>query len=459
MARTVRFAERLSDIDALLWMLEADPYLRSGITVVIELDRSPGQPRLEERMERASRTLARLRQRAVGGPGGWLLPRWEEDPSFDVGYHVRAQGLPGGRRHGLDGVLEVAEPLVVDGFDPARPPWRMVLVEGLAGGRAALVVRLHHSISDGVGLIRLALALFDFERDAATAAPLPLPPATTVSEWQRALSEVDHELRRGLSLLRRAVPELAGAMVALGQGGTQAVPLAGALADFLEGRAAPRSPILRGRSMGVRLAALSFPLDDWRQAGKRLGGTINDVFLAGVAGGMEHYHRRHGSRPATLRVGLAINVRSEDSADVVGNLFAPVAVEVPLREGPAARVAEIHRRVGEQRDGLQPGLIAATAYGMRRLPPGALVPLVRQMVGSVDLAASNVPGSPDPLYLEGARVLGMIPFGPRVGLPLNLTLLSLEQTLHLGVNLDPAAVPDHDVLIESLRQGFEELTA
>jgi hypothetical protein len=79
------------------------------------------------------------------------------------------------------------------------------------------------------------------------------------------------------------------------------------------------------------------------------------------------------------------------------------------------------------------------------------------MVKAVDFTTSNVPGAPFPVYLAGARMLAQYPFGPLAGAALNITLLSYENDLNIGVNSDPAAVPDPDVLLHHLHHGFEEI--
>ena len=119
--------------------------------------------RFRDKVDRASRAIPRLRQRVVGNPYSLAPPRWEVDPNFDLGYHLRSvnAGGAGGERE----VLDLAQWVGMQGFDRARPLWEMYLVDGMADGRSALIQKLHHAITDGVGSIQIALTLFDLERD------------------------------------------------------------------------------------------------------------------------------------------------------------------------------------------------------------------------------------------------------------------------------------------------------
>ncbi|HLH29528.1 MAG TPA: wax ester/triacylglycerol synthase domain-containing protein, partial [Acidimicrobiales bacterium] len=174
MARQMRFEQRMSESDALMWRNEKDPMLRTTVIATAVLDTTPDRQRLLDRLERASRQIPRLRQRVVHSPLSAAPPRWEVDPHFDLRYHVRWCRAAGGGD--VTELFRLAEPMAMQGFDRARPLWELLVVEGLADGQAGTALKLHHSISDGVGLVQLAMSLFDLERDP-TEDPGPLPPA------------------------------------------------------------------------------------------------------------------------------------------------------------------------------------------------------------------------------------------------------------------------------------------
>src|SRR5262245_52739201 len=133
MAEPIRFEDRMSDSDALMWNIEKDPLLRSTIAVVWLLDREPGRARFEEKIERATRTIPRLRQHVVSNPASIAPPRWEADPAFDLRYHVRWLRAPGGGE--LRDVLDFTAPVVMAGFDRARPLWELYVLSDMAQGR------------------------------------------------------------------------------------------------------------------------------------------------------------------------------------------------------------------------------------------------------------------------------------------------------------------------------------
>ncbi len=202
MADELRYEHRMSDADALMWTIEKDPLLRSTITAVSLLDGAPDSARVVDKLERASRVVPRLRQRVVGNPYSLAPPRWEFDPHFDLGYHVRTVRAPGSGT--IDDVLELAQWIGMQGFDRARPLWEFFVVEGVDGG-GALIQKLHHSITDGVGSIKIALAVFDLEREPTDQAPLPpAPPVDVLGPWARLGDGIAHVGRRQLGILRRS---------------------------------------------------------------------------------------------------------------------------------------------------------------------------------------------------------------------------------------------------------------
>src|SRR5438309_2894009 len=204
--RPLRFERRMSDAEALMWTIEKDPALRSSFLQLTLLDRVPDFTRFRRRMERAVRVLPRLGQRVVTPPARFAPPEWADDPSFDLDFHVRrlAVPAPGSQRQ----LLDLAAVLYEDAFDRARPLWNITVVEGLEGGGAALLVKMHHTITDGVGGVRLSMQFIDVARDAPDPDPLEIPPSAPPDErgfLQTAAEAASHNLRRQLGIAQRAV--------------------------------------------------------------------------------------------------------------------------------------------------------------------------------------------------------------------------------------------------------------
>jgi WS/DGAT/MGAT family acyltransferase len=412
-----------------------------------------------EVFDRASREIVRLRQHVVAPPWPVFLPSWIVDPDFDLARHLRFERLPARAtfRHLLDAVQrEMAEPL-----DPARPLWETVIYEGLPRGRAGLLFRMSHAVTDGVGAVRLFGALFDTEAEPTrrTLPPPPIPEDVTPGELQRA------ELARLPAVLLDAAGAVAAgaAKFALRSamdprrtiGSTEAYVQS--LRRVLGAQAKP-SPLLAGRSLERRLVALDVPLETMKRAGRVAGGSLNDAYLAAVAGALRLYHEALGASVESLPVAIPVNLRrEEDPAE--GNYFGAVVIAAPLDIAePAARIARVRELVqaGRAEPAIgAPGLLSPV---LARLPEAVRAALA-ESAPKPDVQASNVPASPVPIYVAGSRVERAWAFGPVPGAGAMLTLQSLAGTCHIGVNLDAAAFTDPAKFADCLGRGFAEVLA
>jgi WS/DGAT/MGAT family acyltransferase len=458
----MQYETRMSDSDALMWNIEKDPILRSTITAVAVLDRRPDRAALLDRLERGTRLIPRMRQRVVGNPYSIAPPRWEVDPHFDLRYHVRFMHAGGDGT--LRDVLDIAEPIGMQGFDRARPLWEFVIVEGLEGDRAAIIQKVHHAITDGVGGMQMVMTMIDLEREPAPTEEEmpPAPAAEAMGPLRRTFDAFGHVRRRNLGIARRAGGNLAAAASTAASHPTAVVAglgaTVGSVGRLLAPTPNPLSPIMTGRSLSFRFQTLTFSLPDLKAAARGAGGTLNDAFVAAVAGGLHRYHQRHGTEIDALRMTMPINIRTEGTEDVAGNQFVPARFTVPVAvEDPAEHMQRIHELVDQQRREPANALVEPLAIVLNRLPTTAVTALFGSMIKGSDFTTSNVPGAPIPIYIAGARVEAMIPFGPLVGVAVNVTLLSNLDEVHVGINSDMAAVPDPDVLLDCLQESFEAI--
>jgi len=456
----MRFEDRMSDADALMWTIEKDPALRSTITSVFLFDRTIDRDLLWARMDRVSRLVPRLRQRVRANPLSIAPPRWEVDPHFDLGFHLWWLSAPG--KGTMRDLLAVAEPVAMSGFDRARPLWRAVVVEGLAGGRSGLIMKIHHAITDGVGGMQIQMELLDMEPDAAERPVPPAPEVHVMSQPERFVDAIRHERRRQVGILKRSGPGLvSGLFDALShpvEAFEASSELVASMGRVLRPTSHPLSPLMTGRSLSSRFDTLTVPLDQAKRAAHVAGGKLNDAFVGGIARGMYRYHLRHGIDIDELRMAIPINVRHEGDPSVAGNAFVPARVELPIdQDDPVATMQAVHERVEDARHEPANELVGPVSNILNRLPTSAVTALFGSMVKAVDFTASNVPGAPFPVYLAGARMEAQFPFGPLAGAALNITLLSYQNDLNIGVSSDPAAVPDPGVLMECLREGFDDI--
>ncbi|MGV3760409.1 MAG: wax ester/triacylglycerol synthase domain-containing protein, partial [Actinomycetota bacterium] len=283
---------RLSDSDALIWRIEGDPVLRSPIVVVGLLDRPPAPERVRAAMERAVSAIPRLGQRLDPG-APWSKPRWVDDEAFCLDHHLRHVRPV---RGDLQGVLELAAPDAVAAFDPFRPLWRMTVADELDDGRAAFILRFHHTITDGVGGVGLAEDLFGPSRRGRRVEPPPGPPPLPAERPPAA----------ALSGAARLAGELTlgGVRAALDPVGTvrSGARVARSVAKMLAPAREPLSPLLLGRSLDRRLDVLELPLAELRAVARAPGGTVNDVFLAAVGKGVHAYHEQAGEPLEAIRL-------------------------------------------------------------------------------------------------------------------------------------------------------------
>jgi WS/DGAT/MGAT family acyltransferase len=467
MAENLRYENRMSDSDALMWTIEKDPMLRSTITAIALLDRAPDRDRLRDVLRRGARLIPRLTQRVRAHSYSIAPPRWEDDPNFDIDYHLRFIRAP--EPGDLRSVLDVAQPIAMESFDRARPLWEATVVEGLADGGAALIMKVHHTITDGVGSVKLALVLFDLERDPGAEAELPEPPPSPVlGEAGRWIDALSHEQRRLLGILSRSTAELPSAAVGAGRRAVtdpvsaagQVVEVAGSLARLVAPATEPLSPLMTGRSLSAHFDSLSVPMEPAKRAAKAVGGTLNDAFIAATAIGFARYHEEMGAPAEQLRLTMPISVRQDDTADLVGNQFVPARFPIPVRrDDPAGLVAELHDLLLHERQEPSLAFVNPLAGVLRRLPTSISTGVFSSMLKGVDLVITNVPGAPVPLFAAGARVDRLLALAPLTGAAANVALFSYLDDLHIGINMDPAAVTEPDRLVAALHAGWDDVLA
>ncbi|CAN5692605.1 wax ester/triacylglycerol synthase family O-acyltransferase [soil metagenome] len=453
----------MSDVEALMWNLEKDPHLSATFANVTLFDRPLDLDRLRRRMERAALLVPRLRQRVVPAFGRLAPPLWADDPDFDIDFHVRRVALPA--PGSLRQLLDLATVVANDGFDRTRPLWSFVVFDGLAGGRSAMLQKMHHTITDGEGGVRMSEQFIDLAADDPEP-PMPdgLPIGRGVGDRAglvaNATDALAHGLRRQVGVTRRAVGELGRLArqperaMALGAEAARTVP--SVLRQLVVADRA-RSPLWTERSLRRHFSILSVGFDEAKRASKALGGSINDIFVTGVAGGAGAYHRSLGTPVDELRISMPVSTRTDRSAG--GNAFAPARVLVPTGADPVARFAETRSRLDRVKREPALSMAGALACAANLLPTSALVRMTRRQVETVDFAASNVRGAPFALYIAGARMEANHPMGPLGGTAFNLTTMSYDGRLDMGLNTDTGAVTEPDLLHRCIEEAFAELLA
>ena len=453
-------AARMSTRDAgFLYLERPHAPLHIGCVAVAE-----GKLSLRELAARIEARLPRLRryaQRAVPVPFDLAHPSWEDDPAFDVRDHLFRWALPppGGSAE----LREARAALLTRRLDRSRPLWEMHLFEGLDGGRTALLQLVHHCMIDGVAGVQLLEELLDTapgvtDRPSVLPEPLPLPSAS-----RRVGTALGDSLRRQLGA-------------------------AGQLLEVVRKPAAARESVRRLRDAAysaLRLATADVPLLPWNgslgwrrnlaftrlplAAVSRIrsahGGTVNDVVLCVLAGGLHRYLRAcgHPTRGLEVVALVPVSLRRPEESHSLGNrisgMLVPLAVD-PLQELPRlAATRAITERL--KASAAWAGIDALLAV-LDDVPVPLLSGLGRGLRSArlANVVATNVPGPRETRWLCGSRVGELYGIVPIVdGMGLGLAVLSYDGWLHVGLNADAALIPDLEKLEQGVREAFAELAA
>lgn len=446
----------MRDTDAFSWYLENDPGLRTTILAIAWLDEQPDFDVLAARLERAVRLVPRFRQRLIQPPGRMAPPRWV-GTDVDLSLHLRRIESAG--PHTPATVVEFARVEAMTSFDRSRPLWQFTLVENLVGNRAALVMKIHHALTDGIGGTRLALLLFETtsETDPGEHVPLPEEHGGAPSTVGLVRDSLSYDAGRAFGLIRRGLSDAVPTAVHFVRNPlhstSEALATARSIGRFVRPVSDTLSQVMTGRSLDRHLDMVSVDLHDLKRVAGVVGGSLNDVFVASVTGGLRRYHERHGAPVEELRITLPISIRNEDDP-AASNRITLARFKVPVGTAdPAERTHVTGQRCRAARD--EPALLLSDAIAgtLNMFPPR----VVGSMLKHIDILASDVPGLDVPLFLAGAPVSGYYAFGPTTGSAVNVTLFTYCGTCCIGFTIDTAAAPDYDVLMECFREGFEEV--
>jgi WS/DGAT/MGAT family acyltransferase len=455
-------AEELSAADRSSLAAEQGPVNMSvGGVLVFEggpgVTHDPVMQRIEDRLH----LIPRYRQRLQMLAPGVTNPVWVDDEGFAVDWHFRTAVLPAPGTSRQLGALVGRE--MSRRLDRSRPLWEMTLVEGLEGGRVALVPKMHHALVDGVAAVDIGTVLLD-----PTPEPLDIPAPD--GPWEpRPYDRTRHLARLGMTPFVRA-QKLAwdSAQRALAPSPRRAASDLMRATELLTELArtrpgAPMTPLNRGTGPNRSYAMLRVALDDVKAAGKASGGTVNDVILAAVAGMLRRYLIAAGTSVDTSPVALVpVSVRREGEEG--GNRISTVLVDLPVGEAnPLRRVATIHDAMQRIKDSaaVRAGALLVGASGWA--PPLVSSTLARAMSGTraFNIVVSNVPGPQVPFYLNGQRLLEAYPAVPLNPATQGLTVgvLSYAGGVHFGLLADRDLDPDVDAAAGWLRESVDELLA
>jgi WS/DGAT/MGAT family acyltransferase len=329
-------------------------------------------------------------------------------------------------------------------------------VSGLADGRAAIVIKVHHAIADGIGLVLMLAAFTDLEPNPQR--PLD-PPGNVIdfrverpvySPWQRRWFKTKRCTQAFVASPRRHI--------------ASSLAVASSAMRLIWPSRTPLSPVMTGRSGRFCLDTRTVAFHDFKGAGRELGGSLNDTFVTAVVDAIDRYHfelgKREGSRTrlARLRVHMPVDVRAGRTATVAGNQFVPARVTIDVPHGrPAHRVSSVRVQLARLQD--EPALTHINTVGALVLKFGKRTAqwVLGGMMQGVDVLASNVPGPNFPLYVAGAKIEQFHAFGPPAGAAINVTLFSYDGKVNLGITTDEAAVTDRALFLRCIDEALASI--
>ncbi|MBN1529627.1 MAG: wax ester/triacylglycerol synthase family O-acyltransferase [Thermoleophilaceae bacterium] len=421
----------------------------------------PPYDELLEGIERRLGLVPRYRQRLAFVPLAQGRPRWVDDPHLNLRYHVRvtALPLPGSEEQ----LMELAGRVFSQQLDRDKPLWEIWLVEGLEGDRFALLAKTHHALVDGVSGMDIVSVLFD-------TSPEPAAPTATGDRWlPRPLPSSAQLL--GEALLERAtVPaEVARTVRAVFRGprrvldGVKTAAVGVGAMAWAGLNPAPSSPYNGTIGPHRRFTWVRAELRDIKSIKDSLGGTVNDVVLATVAGALGRHMRRRGHRTdgVELKAMIPVSVRSDVERGALGNRVAAMMAPLPVWcQEPMARLDLVRQELSDLKSGGQ-AVGAQVLTDLSGFAPPTIMDQAARLMSRqrfFNVVVTNVPGPQFPLYLAGRRMLDPFPMVPlAAGQALGIALLSYDGKINFGLVGDYDMIWDIDELADDVRASLAEL--
>jgi diacylglycerol O-acyltransferase / wax synthase len=456
-------SDRLTGLDASFLHLEDGAAHMHVAGVMIFEGSPPPYDDLLQAIERRLGLVPRYRQRLAFVPLGQGRPKWVDDPHLNLRYHVRSTALPApGSEQQLK---DLAGRVFAQALDRDKPLWEIWLVEGLEGDRFAMLSKTHHALVDGISGVDIMSVLFDTSPDPAAPTdtgerwlPRPLPsPVQLLGEALMERATIPGELARSVRSIfrgpRRVVEGLRDAAVGVG-----AMAWAGL-------NPAPASPYNKPIGPHRRYTWVRANLADIKAIKNELGGTVNDVVLATVAGALgKHLRRRgHNTDGLELKAMVPVSVRADVESGALGNRVAAMMAPLPVWCQDAVARLDIVR---EELKGLKSGGQAVGAQVLTELSgfaPATVMGQASRLMSRqrfFNVVVTNVPGPQQPLFLAGRRMIDpfpMVPLAKNQGL--GIALLSYAGRINFGLVGDYDVMYDLDDFADDIEDSLAELAA
>jgi diacylglycerol O-acyltransferase / wax synthase len=459
--------ERMSRVDTAWLRMDTEANLMMIVGIwLIEPQLSLAD--LRARVESALLKYGRFRQKVVEDALG---AQWVDDDHFDIAAHVVPETLElGPGQPPMDALKAYVGELTTAPLNPSRPLWQFHLFEDFESGRSALVARIHHCIADGIALISVMLSITDGGASPPVRNKRAVPedgeddwiadyllrPAADLAV--KAIGVYGAGMGKGLEMMADPAARLNGSLE-MARIGAQLVSDVAAMAlmpddspTSLKGKATPGKRVAWGEPL---------PLPDVKAIGQALGGSINDVLLASVAGAIGSYLRDKGEDPAgkEIRAMVPVNLRPLEKAWQLGNRFGLVPLVLPIGiANPIERLAAVRARMNELKGGYQPLLAFALLSVAGVLIKPVQHALLNLFAKKATAVMTNVPGPAVPLKICGRtlkQVMFWVPASGDIGM--GVSILSYGGGVQFGLITDARMCPDPDEIVQRFQPEFEQL--
>ena len=452
--------ERLTVLDEMFLHLEGPTtHMHVGGIALFEGE-APDYDDVLEMIARRLQYVPRFRQKLATVPLGLGRPVWVDDPHFNIEYHVRHTALPApGSRAKLN---RLVARIMSQQLDRAKPLWEIWFAEGLAGNRFALISKTHHSLVDGISGTDIMSVLLD---------PSPEAPDVERDDWRPSVEPSSDRLM--VEALRERLTSPGEVMRSVQSATSDPATLPGRLVESLRaltewvgsGFAAPASSLNRPISPHRRFETVNVQLDDLKRIKNAFGGTVNDVVLTVVSGGLRRLLQARGERvdDLELRAMVPVSVRADHQRGSLGNMVANVWAVLPVYEpDPMERLQVISESMTDLKSsGQAVGAQLLTSIG--EFAPPTIVAQASRVVArqrAFNLVVTNVPGPQIPLYTLGREMLEVYPVLPLSGnTTLGVALLSYNGSVGFGLLGDYETTEDIGELAEGIEKSVAELLA
>src|SRR6478736_4336101 len=453
--------DRLSAVDATFLAQErANSHMHIGAVLLLE-GPAPAYDDFLNHIRSRLHLVPRYRHKLAFPPLETGRPIWVDDRNFNLEYHVRHTALP---QPGTEDQLRaLAARIHSQRLDRAKPLWETWLVQGLERGRFALISKSHHALVDGVACVDLMTVLFD-------ATPIPQVAPHEGEPWTAAREPGPLQLAaRGVKGLARLPFELAGGALSAATHPAESLDV---VKEALEGigevawaglNPAPETPLNVPIGPHRRLSFVRNDLSDLKLVKNTLGGTVNDVVLSVVAGGLRTWLRARGVRTEglELRALVPVSVRTKDDRGQLGNRIVVMRGPLPVYvEDPVARLRVVRQAMDGLKDSKQ-AVGAEVITGLEALAPPTILAQASRLQFSTrlfNLLVTNVPGPQFPLYVLGRELEDLFPvaFLPE-NQSLAVAVMSYNGRMDFGLLGDYDNLTDIEDFGQALRDSLAEL--